>query len=163
MGSPRRNSAHHPVRSATHKGARTCGGSYLKARKCSDSTVVEIGMASTDAALYPGSFKRNSTGVCYYFRFVDDPVSTAPATLLTPADVTAYDCCLACNGGVCCNVKPGTVPPRTILAVLSNVIICSGCQLLGTYVKIRSGYIDPNGTYCLEYDSALSSGHDYCA
>jgi hypothetical protein len=141
-----------------------CGGSYLKARKCSDSTVVDLGMTSTNAATFTGAFKYS--GTCYYFSFLDAPVSTPPATLLTPIDVASYGSCSTCAAmAPLCTGCTGTAPVKLKL-IFSGVALCPDCYFLWRsfgvnkmYAQVMSGNL--NGTVCAAFYSGDGSGCHY--
>lgn len=73
-----------------------CQKLYMLARDCTNNAPTTIGMTSTDAATFTGSFSYATTGGCYYFNFADAPVMTLPGTLLTPPDVMSLASCAAC-------------------------------------------------------------------
>lgn len=119
------------IKCASGKGFGGCGtgpSNYLKAHKCSDNTVVNIGMTVANATLIGGSpvaFKYS--GTCYYFTLSDTPVSSI-GTVLAPGDVAIFSGgCTPCNA-ICCAPNP---TPSALDVTLDIASIC-GCFDNGT-------------------------------
>jgi len=107
------------------KGMQACASiTYYKFRRCSDSVLVDIGMTLatvTDMSLTSANSIKYG-GTCYYLN--SSLTTTTPGTILTSDDVTKYDCCIKCNGGVsCCGNCSGK---STITVQLSDMVTC-GC------------------------------------
>jgi hypothetical protein len=61
-----------------------------------------------------------------------------------------------------CNHCASGSPPTVIQCVLSGLTVCTACVVLSAGAKVRAGFTDPNGTYCLTFDAALSTSLGMC-